>query len=350
MTWTQTLARRGVATEDQILVVLVALSGAIVAGVLAAPDSMPFTSLMVPLLLGSILLRPRRLRPFVMLITVLLVVALVSQNQPTARIYGAAGIQVLMSLIVLAGSMRRSRLGVGGAAGESMFIDLRDRISRQTGLDDLPTGWYAEHAIESAGGTPFAGDFLVATRPTDQRLEVALVDVSGKGEDAGVRALQLSGAFGGLLGAMPPRLFLTAANDYLLRQEWEEGFATAVHLSVDLRSGAFEVRTAGHPPAALRLGGSGRWTVLASEGPILGLIEDATFSAAEGSLRSGDALLLYTDGMVELPRRDIDLGTDRMLGEVERLVRGDLVGSTRLLVDTLGSRSDDRAMLLLTRT
>ena len=40
-----------------------------------------------------------------------------------------------------------------------------------------------------------------------------------------------------------------AANDYLLRQEWEEGFATAVHLSLDLATGRFEVRTAGHPPA-----------------------------------------------------------------------------------------------------
>jgi serine phosphatase RsbU (regulator of sigma subunit) len=165
-----------------------------------------------------------------------------------------------------------------------------------------------------------------------------------------VRALQLSGAFGGLLGAMPPRLFLTAANDYLIRQEWEEGFATAVHLSVDLRTGAFEVRTAGHPPAALRLAGSGRWSVLGTEGPILGLVEDAVFAVVEGSLRRGDALLLYTDGMVELPRRDIDMGIDRMLGEVERMVRGDLMGATQRLVDTLGSRSDDRAMLLLTRT
>ena len=40
--------------------------------------------------------------------------------------------------------------------------------------------------------------------PTD-RLELAVVDVSGKGEEAGTRALLLSGAFGGLLGALPRR-------------------------------------------------------------------------------------------------------------------------------------------------
>ena len=350
MTWTQTLARRGVSSETQVLAVLVTLSLGIILAVVLAPETMPFTSLMVPLLLGSLLLGPRSLPWFVVFILVLLFVALSQQDNPTARIYGAAAIQVLMALIVIVASQRRSRLGVGGAAGESMFIDLRDRISRQTGLENLPPGWYAESALESAGGTAFAGDFFVASRPTEHRLEVALVDVSGKGEQAGVRGLQLSGAFGGLLGALPPQQFLTAANDYLIRQAWEEGFATAVHLSVDLRTGAFEVRTAGHPPAALRLAGSGRWSVLATEGPILGVVEDATFTCAQGTLRRNDALLLYTDGMVELPRRDIDMGIDRMLGEVERMVRGDLVGATQRLVDTIGSRSDDRAMLLLTRS
>jgi hypothetical protein len=305
---------------------------------------------MVPLLLGSILLGSRRLPWFVVLILVLLTVSLVLQPERTPRIWGAFGIQVLMCVIVLLASLRRARLGVGVAAGESMFVDLRDRISRQTGLDRLPEGWYAETALESAGGTAFAGDFLVATRPVPQRLEVALVDVSGKGDDAGVRALLLAGAFGGLLGALPQPAFLPAANDYLLRQEWDEGFATAIHLSVDLDSGAFEVRSAGHPEAVLRRAGSGRWATLSSEGPILGVLEQATFSAETGVLLPGDTLLLYTDGMVERPRRDIDMGLDRMLGEAEQVLRRGVVGSAQRLVDSLGSPSDDRAVLVLTRS
>ena len=89
-----------------------------------------------------------------------------------------------------------------------------------------------------------------------------MVDVSGKGEQAGTRALLLSGAFGGLLSALPPAEFLPAANDYLLRQDWDEGFATAIHLSLDLATGDFEIRTAGHPPAVQLAAGSGRWAVL----------------------------------------------------------------------------------------
>ena len=100
--------------------------------------------------------------------------------------------------------------------------------------------------MSSAGGSPFAGDFVVATTREDgTRLEVAVVDVSGKGEAAGTRALQLSGAMGGLLEALPPYRFLSSANDYLLQRDWDEGFATAVHLSLDLVTGDYELRTAG---------------------------------------------------------------------------------------------------------
>ena len=107
----------------------------------------------------------------------------------------------------------------------------------------LPKDWYAEAVLRSAGGSSFAGDFLVASRSSDgTSLQVAVVDVSGKGEQAGSRSLLLSGAFGGLLGALPAERFLPAANDYLLRQDWREGFATAVHVNIDLQTGAFELR------------------------------------------------------------------------------------------------------------
>jgi len=237
---------------------------------------------------------------------------------------------------------------VAGIQGEQMFVDLRDRILRQGGIPALPDEWYAAAELRSAGGTPFAGDFVVASR-VDDRLEVAVVDVSGKGQGAGTRALLLSGAIGGLLSALPPSEFLAAANTFLLRQEWQEGFATAIHLSLDLRTGHFDLRSAGHPPAAVRHAGSGRWEVIESEGPILGLIDDATYAAVSGEMRHGDALLLYTDGMVETRTRDISLGIDKMLGQAERLLRGEFEGGATRLIESLGSRNDDRALLLVHR-
>ena len=142
--------------------------------------------------------------------------------------------------------------------------------------------------MRSAGGASFSGDFMVAAKTRQgQRLEIVVVDVSGKGLDAGTRSLQLSGAFGGLLGSLPTEAFLPAANEYLMRQEWNEGFATAVHLAVNLETGVFEVRTAGHPPAVQFHAGSGRWAVHWTNGPVLGVVGAAEYSVHRGELNVG---------------------------------------------------------------
>ena len=117
-----------------------------------------------------------------------------------------------------------------------------------------------EAVAKSAGGTSFAGDFIVARRSSDDRLDLVVVDVSGKGVEAGSRALFLSGAFNGIVSALPGDKFLPSANDYLLGQNWGEGFATAIHLHLDLPTGTSSCarpairRVCGCTPAA----GAGR--------------------------------------------------------------------------------------------
>jgi serine phosphatase RsbU (regulator of sigma subunit) len=191
---------------------------------------------------------------------------------------------------------------------------------------------------------------MVASRSADRAvLQVAVVDVSGKGAQAGARSLLLSGAFGGLLGALDAERFLPAANDYLLRQDWDEGFATAVHVRLDLETGAFELRSAGHPPGVQLLAGSGRWVLHEAEGPVLGLMPDADFTVVRGTVHHGDALMLFTDGMVETPQRDIAHGIDKLVGQAERLLHSGFDQGAKRLIDQLESLDDDRALLLLHR-
>ncbi len=263
---------------------------------------------------------------------------------------GVIAVIAAVMVLVLWHARDRQQLGIASTRGESMLIDLRDRLASQSQLPALPRAWHAEAVMRSAGGASFAGDFVVAAKSLEgELLEVAVVDVSGKGVNAGSRALLLSGAFGGLLGALPQEQFLPAANEYLMRQEWSEGFATSVHLSINLRNGVFEVRTAGHPPALQFHAGSGRWVVHWTEGPVLGLINRAEYAAYRGRMMPGDALLLYTDGLVETPKRDIAYGIDKLLGEAERLVQQGFVQGAHRLVASVESESDDRALFLLHR-
>ena len=148
---------------------------------------------------------------------------------------------------------------------------------------------------------------------------------------------------------------LAAANAYMRRGRWNEGFVTAVHLSLDLTSGEYVTSSAGHLPAVHYDAASGRWRVSQARGIVLGVVADlqtVPTSTEDGVLRRGDAIILYTDGLVEAPGRDIDDGIDKLLGEAERLVQtgfrtgaGDLV--TALQRD-VGS-ADDCALVLIWR-
>jgi hypothetical protein len=315
----------------------------------AAAEIVPMSVFVVPVLVGGLVLTVRRLAWLLAIVALCLTAAIVGAGVIMLRV-GTLAVIMVTAAIMVWNARSRSNLGVAGTRGESMLIDLRDRLLSQGELPTLPRAWYAEAVMRSAGGASFAGDFMVsAMLPSSSRLEVAVVDVSGKGVAAGTRALLLSGAFGGLIGSVPPAQFLPAANAYLMRQAWGEGFATAVYLVLDLRSGDFEIRTAGHPPAVQLHAGSGRWAVQPSEGPVLGVLADAEFKTARGRVQPGDALLLYTDGLVETPQRDIALGIDKLVGEAERLAtRGFDRGATRL-VDRIASQNDDRALILLHR-
>lgn len=339
-----------VSTQRQMIAlsVICAASLVVTAGALYNDGIFPLIIFVLPMLVASVTLK---FWPFVisLLVQAFCVVMVVATEGLTVTRSMICGVLVVIAAMLVVMSVR-TQTRLPGALGESMLIDLRDRLVAQGEMPRLPAQWYAQSALRSAGGAQFAGDFMVASRPPgSDRLEVVMVDVSGKGLGAGTRALQLSGAFGGLLGALPPDDFLPAANMYLLRQDWDEGFATAVHLMIDLRTGTFEVRTAGHPPMLQWMAGSGKWLPHASDGPALGLLERAWFTPASGTVGSGDALLLYTDGLVESPSQDFTIGIDKLIGEAERMLTAGFENGAQRLLARLDTSNDDRALLVLHR-
>lgn len=341
---------RGVSLEQALLAALAALT-ALLAGAAArlGQGIVPSSTLAVVLLLGALQLRLPVQRLLEFLVAVALAADVLASGIGQVRI-GTVVLVVVVGAICDQLAATRTRVGVPALRGESMLAELRDSLRHQGDLPELPPGWHAESALVAAGSSTFGGDFVVAAC-RDAHLELVVVDVSGKGLDAGTRALVLSGALGGLLGAVPAEDFLHHANEYLLGQGWEEGFATAIHLTIDLVSGRYFLTSAGHPPAAQFAAGSGHWSLVEPSGPVLGLIPHAVYRGEGGVLGRGDALLLYTDGVIEVPGRDLSLGVDKLLGEANRLVvRGFAGGADRLLRATRGGISDDRALVLVWRT
>jgi hypothetical protein len=351
--WYLRARRRVLESDGPALAFLVLMTVALVVGGLWDRDVFPQTVLLLPIFLASMWLGPRTLPWFVIFALAGVLVLLVSQATQasiTVATVGRVIVTFLIAFLIIVTSFRRSRLGVSAPRGESMFVDLRDRISKQGVIPELPYEWHVESATRSAGGTSFGGDFIVASRATDgSSVELIVVDVSGKGIEAGTRSLLLSGAFAGLASAVTPDRFLVDANEYLLRQDWDEGFATAIHLHLDLLTGDFELRKAGHPPAVWLHAGSGRWSTLDSDGPILGLVADATFETVRGRLLPDDALVMYTDGVVETVSRDIGSGIDKLAGRGQLLFPRGYDRAAQRLIGELSTRNDDAALVLVHR-
>ena len=307
--------------------------------------------MILPILGGGLLLWPRALR---------ILFGVVAASLVYDEIYGKAGIGIIATIVITAVyadvlANTRGKLGTRGRRADRMMIELRDRIRVQGNLPDLGDGWGSASILRPAGGSSFGGDFVVS-HSDGKNLEVALVDVSGKGMDAATRALLLSGAFGGVLGSVPPGQFLPACNAYLRRSTSDEGFVTAVHLSVDLATGEYVLSSAGHPPAVHFDANTGLWRVSQARGIVLGVMPDLSVVPTvpeTGTLRRGDAIAMYTDGLVEAPGQDIDEGIGRLLGEAERMVlSGFRPGAPALVTamqQSVGS-NDDCALVLIWRT
>jgi hypothetical protein len=346
------LVRRQFITRNRRLAFVLALAVAGI-GIGSVQVDTPWFSpvlLILPVLAGGLLLWPRAL-------CILFGIVAVMLGYDVYKDPGRTGFATIAPIAITAIyafllARTRAKLGLQGMRGDRMLVELRDRIRTQSALPSLPEGWGSEAVLRPAGGASFGGDFVVSVCD-GKSLELAVVDVSGKGIDAGTRALLLSGAFGGLLGSVPASEFLTSCNAYLRRSEPSEGFVTAVHLALDLATGSYVIASAGHPPAAHFEGGSGLWRLTQARGIVLGVVADLRSDSEHGVLRPGDALMLYTDGLVEQPGRDIDVGIDRLLGEADRLVTGGFAGGGAGLIHAMqdgAGRTDDCGLVLIWRT
>lgn len=349
------------AAERDALGLLLVLAVLFSSLAVALPGSWPPSALVLPLVGGGLVLRRR---PLVVLVVAVLVGATANavSVHPHGVRFGVVVVLAATGALVLSTNRFRHRLGLRGTRGDSMLLELAEHTRALGRLPERLLDWHFDGALAPVGGNSFSGDFLLcAERPEDDLLELLLVDVSGKGSRAAARSTHLAGAFAVLLGRVPPEDFLPAANDHLVRMGWEDDFATAVHLALHPATGRFRLFNAGHPPPAhYRAADGGSWLVTAPGGPALGLLPDAPYPAVDGRLARGDCLVLFSDGLVEVPGRDLDEGVGRLLAATEPVVRtrrdvgwtgtGTGPGAADRLVRAVARDvADDRTLVLVRR-
>jgi len=310
---------------------------------------MPLPAYFLWLLLARILLSFRPLLVVASLDAVAGSLTVALQEHMTA-IYVVSIVEFLAAVAIVVYVAQRAHSDLPSTLSEALLGDLRDRLQAQGRVPELPDGWHAQTAMLAANGVNYAGDFLVADLSDDRRaLELILVDVCGKGIAAGPAALQFAGALGGLLGALPSEELFRAANNFLLRQHDDEAFATAVHLQVDLVEGTYQITSAGHPPALRWDVPSGEWVIDNARGTALGVLPDPELHSSQGKLFAGEALLFYTDGVVEARSSPIDAGIAWLQRTAQDAIGSGFAGAADRIIAQVDRGDDDRAVLILNR-
>jgi PAS domain S-box-containing protein len=199
------------------------------------------------------------------------------------------------------------------------------------------------------------GDFYDVFPRSETDWALVVGDVSGKGaEAAAVTALARYSLRAATMEEGEPSRALRRLNQAML-SDGSEQFATVVlaYVSADDAGGLrARVSLGGHPPP-LVLRADGRIEAPGTYGVLLGITEDPALHDREFSLRPGDLMLLYTDGVTEAGSRDRPLGehglrelisglTDREPEEIVDAVEQAVVGAQ------VGEPRDDIALLALT--
>jgi serine phosphatase RsbU (regulator of sigma subunit) len=144
------------------------------------------------------------------------------------------------------------------------------------------------------------GDFYDFFLLGDDRLGIAIGDVSGKGVPAALFMAVTRTLLRSVVAANPsPAACLGQVNRLLCRENEQGMFVTLFYGVLDFASGAFAYSNAGHnPPWLLRASGHVE-SVAGTGDPMLGAFDDTVYHEASVALAPGDVVFLYTDGVSE---------------------------------------------------
>ena len=182
-------------------------------------------------------------------------------------------------------------------------------------------------------------------------LSMVLVDVCGKGATALPDAVQFAGRCAVCWSGLPEDQLMAAANAFLLRQPSDESIATAVQVVVDLTTGRYAIRSAGHPPVLHWQAAAGEWVVDNARGTALGVVDDPEFARERGRARAGRrAALLHRRrrrAAGRRHRRRHRLAAGR--GRRRRRPAATVGAVPARIMEKVTRGDDDRAVLVLAR-
>jgi len=159
-----------------------------------------------------------------------------------------------------------------------------------------------------------SGDFYDVFWVGTDRLAVFIGDISGKGISGALLMARISSELRvAALAHVDPVAVLIAMNSATLGRAQPELFFTAIYLTINVKTGDVVLANAGHPmPYWCRSDGTVE-PVSGGAACAVGILDDGGYTSTTFNLSHGDALVLYTDGVVEAANAEGELYGDQRL-------------------------------------
>ncbi|MDX1583309.1 MAG: SpoIIE family protein phosphatase [Thermoanaerobaculia bacterium] len=143
-----------------------------------------------------------------------------------------------------------------------------------------------------------SGDYFDFFERPDGRVYFVIADVSGKGITAALIMASLATAFNIFTSEdLSPEDLVARVNRTLAPKTSPNKFATLFAGVLDPKEGTVEFVNAGHtPPIVIR---EGSCETLEETDLVVGLFEGASYRGQKVELRRGDAIIIFTDGIIE---------------------------------------------------
>lgn len=186
------------------------------------------------------------------------------------------------------------------------------------------------------------GDYCDVVPFVDGRVGLVIADVSGHGLGPSLLMASVRAALRSLLMAHSHAGDLLGLLNQALAADLQDGsFITMVVAALDPRNHTLEYANAGHAPAMHYSPAVRRFRDLSATGLPIGVLEQCEYPVAQPlEIRTGDLVLLCTDGIVEAADQDRELfGTRRLREAIRELADSPL----EELVARLGRRVEDFA-------
>jgi serine phosphatase RsbU (regulator of sigma subunit) len=219
-----------------------------------------------------------------------------------------------------------------------LSLELADKVTMKRDLEiarEIQTWLVPSKAPEVAGAdiafasrpqNSVAGDYYDAFYPTASaeekgKLLLVVADVAGKSIPAALLMATLQASLRTIAGeGTPLEELVVRLNRYASAHSLDgRRFTTAVLAEYDPATRQLAYVNAGHNPPILRRAG-GETEKLEAGGLPLGIDGSATFDTAAMELKPGDALIFYTDGVIEaFNDKSEEFGNDRWINAIRAL-------------------------------